>query len=58
MLQAIANNMMTRRENHKSIQKDGKPLCIWHSGNHYSFWVLDELCTKESWVQWSPGGIF
>ena len=34
MLQAIANNMMTRRENHKSIQKDGKPLCIWHSGNH------------------------
>ena len=58
MLQAIENNMMTRRENHKSIQKDGKPLCIWHSGNHQSFWVLDELCTKESWVQWSPGGIF
>ena len=34
MLQAIAKYMMTRRENHKSIHKDGKPLCIWYSGKH------------------------
>ena len=34
MLQAIAKNMMTRRGNHKSIHKDGKPLCIRHSGKH------------------------
>ena len=58
MLQAIAKNMMTRRENHKSIHKDGKPLCIWYSGKHEPFGVLDELCTIESWVQRSPGSIF